>query len=90
MAAALVTIATTAILFQFLGPSAKHFGELMLEWGRQVGSKAGVCGIMFDRRNVAELSARYLRLAKVFRNTHARKLPAAPKKERRPPATGAF
>jgi hypothetical protein len=36
----LVTIATTAVLSQFLGPSAKHFGELMLERGRQVGSKA--------------------------------------------------
>ena len=40
MATDLVTIATTAVLSQFLGPSAKHFGELMLERGKQVGSKA--------------------------------------------------
>lgn len=40
MAADLVTIATTAVLSQFLGPSAKHFGEMMLERGKQVGSKA--------------------------------------------------
>jgi hypothetical protein len=40
MATDLVTIATTAVLSQFLGPSAKHFGEMMLERGKQVGTKA--------------------------------------------------
>lgn len=40
MAADLVIIATTAVLSQFLGPRAKHFGELMLERGKQIGSKA--------------------------------------------------
>lgn len=34
MSADLVTIATTAVLSQFLEPSAKHFGEMMLERGR--------------------------------------------------------
>jgi hypothetical protein len=40
MAADLVTIATTAVLTQFLGPSAKHLGEQALERGKQVAAKA--------------------------------------------------
>ena len=40
MATDLVTIATTAVLSQFLGPSAKHLGEELLERGKKVGSKA--------------------------------------------------
>lgn len=40
MATDLVTIATTAVLSQFLGPSAKHLGEELLERGKQVGSRA--------------------------------------------------
>jgi hypothetical protein len=40
MATDLVTIATTAVLSQFLGPSAKHLGEQALERGKQIGSKA--------------------------------------------------
>lgn len=36
----LITIATTAVLSQFLGPSAKLLGELVLERGKQIGSKA--------------------------------------------------
>lgn len=40
MATDLVTIATTAVLSQFLGPSAKHLGEQLLERGKRVGAKA--------------------------------------------------
>jgi hypothetical protein len=40
MATDLVTIATTAALSQFLGPSAKHLGEVALERSKQVGTKA--------------------------------------------------
>jgi hypothetical protein len=40
MATDLVTIATTAVLSQFLGPSAKHLGEQALERGKQIGTKA--------------------------------------------------
>jgi hypothetical protein len=36
----LVTIATTAVLTQFLGPTAKHLGEQALERGKQVAVKA--------------------------------------------------
>jgi hypothetical protein len=40
MAADLVTIATTAVLTQFLTPAAKSFGEVALDRAKQVGSKA--------------------------------------------------
>lgn len=40
MATDLVTIATTAVLTQFLTPAAKSLGEVALERAKQVGSKA--------------------------------------------------
>jgi len=40
MAADLVTIATTAVLTQFLTPAAKNLGEVTLERAKQIGSKA--------------------------------------------------
>jgi hypothetical protein len=40
MAADLVTIATTAVLTQFLTPAAKNLGEVALERAKQVGTKA--------------------------------------------------
>jgi hypothetical protein len=40
MAADLVTIATTAVLTQFLTPTAKSIGEVALERAKQIGSKA--------------------------------------------------
>jgi hypothetical protein len=40
MAADLVTIATTAVLTQFLTPAAKNLGEVALKRVKQVGSKA--------------------------------------------------
>ena len=40
MAADIVTIATTAVLTQFLTPAAKSLGEVALERAKQVGSKA--------------------------------------------------
>jgi hypothetical protein len=40
MATDLVTIATTAVLSQFLGPGAKHLGEVALERGKQLAAKA--------------------------------------------------
>jgi hypothetical protein len=40
MATDLVTIATTAVLTQFLTPAAKSLGEVVLERAKQVGSKA--------------------------------------------------
>lgn len=40
MATDLVTIATTAVLSQFLGPSAKQLGEMALERAKQVGTMA--------------------------------------------------
>ena len=40
MAADLVTIATTAVLTQFLAPAAKNLGEVALEQARQIGKRA--------------------------------------------------
>lgn len=40
MAADLVTIATTAVLTQFLTPAAKNLGEVALERAKRIGSKA--------------------------------------------------
>lgn len=40
MSADLITIATTAVLTQFLTPAAKNFGEVALERAKQVGAKA--------------------------------------------------
>lgn len=40
MSADLVTIATTAVLTQFLTPAAKNIGEVALERGKQMASKA--------------------------------------------------
>lgn len=40
MSADLVTIATTAVLTQFLTPAAKNLGEVALERAKQIGSKA--------------------------------------------------
>lgn len=36
----LITIATTAVLSQFLGPGAKYLGEQALERGKQIATKA--------------------------------------------------